>query len=120
MTILLYNQLFRVMKKTTLLLSILMFWMLNACVSNNIAWKTNENIKQVKIGMSREDVIRTLGEKYMITSSSNDAYGNPVEVLGYKSDVGEEYKLKFVSNKLKEWNREHVNKYMIKEPTQTN
>ncbi|GGB94820.1 hypothetical protein [Dyadobacter sediminis] len=105
------------MKTIKLLLFFLAACFLNACISNNIAWKTNENMRLVKIGMTKEEVIHLLGNKYMITSSSNDAYGNPVEVLGYKSDADEEYKLKFVSNQLKEWNREHVNKYTVKDPS---
>lgn len=108
------------MKVINRLLSILAICFLNACISNNIAWKTNENIRQVKIGMTKAEVIQLLGNKYMITSSSNDAYGNPVEVLGYKSDADEEYKLKFLSNKLTEWNREHVNKYVVKDPSPAN
>lgn len=68
---------------------------LNACISNNITWKANLKIKEIKIGMSKGEVINILGNKYMITSSSKDPLGNAVEVLGYKSDISEEYKLKY-------------------------
>ncbi|WP_221392163.1 outer membrane protein assembly factor BamE [Dyadobacter sp. NIV53] len=103
------------MKLNKMLLSLLAIYCLNGCVSNNIAWKTNENIKKIKIGMTKEEVIKTLGQKYMITSSARDAYGNPVEVIGYKSDMGEEYHLKFITNKLTEWNRQHINKNVVKD-----
>jgi len=101
------------MKNIVLALVITCF--LNACVGNNIAWKTNENIKKVEIGMTKEQVIQILGNKYMITAASKNLLGNAVEVLGYKSDANEEYKLTFVSNKLTQWSREHVNKYVVKD-----
>jgi len=100
------------MKMITVLLAIIMAGFLNACISNNITWKANERIKNVEIGMGKDEVIRILGDRYMITSSSEDHLGNTVEVLGYKSDVSEEYKLRFVNKKLIEWNREHVPRYI--------
>ena len=94
---------------------LLLTCLLNACAVNNIAWKTNENIKKVEIGMTKEQVIQILGDRYMITASSKNNQGHAVEVLGYKSDANEEYKLTFISNKLTEWSREHVNKYVVKD-----
>jgi len=73
-------------------------------------------MKKVVLGMSKEQVINILGNDYLIASSSKDIYGNHIEVLAYKSDVHEEYKLKFINAKLTEWNREHTNQYLVKEP----
>ncbi|TDE13656.1 hypothetical protein [Dyadobacter psychrotolerans] len=103
------------MKIKNTVIALLIICFLNACAMNNIAWKTNENIKKVEIGMTKEQVIQILGNKYMITASSKSNQGHAVEVLGYKSDTDEEYKLTFISNKLTEWNREHVNKYVVKD-----
>jgi hypothetical protein len=100
------------MKIKPLIVAILMTGFLNACISNNISWTTNERIKNVEIGMGKDEVIRILGNRYMITSSSKDYLGNSVEVLGYKSDFSEEYKLRFVNDTLTEWNREHVPRYI--------
>ena len=96
----------------TIVLSILMIGLLSGCVSNNITWKTNDRVKKLELGMEKDEVIRILGNRYMITSSSKDHLGNAIEVLGYKSDVTEEYKFRFVNHKLTEWNREHVPRYM--------
>jgi len=90
--------------------------LLNACVPNYITWTANKNIKKLELGMKKEQVIAILGEKYMVASASKDEYGNVVQVLGYKSDSSEEYKLKFVNNELKEWNREHISKYIAQDP----
>ena len=103
------------MKIKNIIIFFLAIFFLNACVMSNVAWKTNEKIKKVEIGMTKDQVIQILGNKYMITSSSRNDKGSPVEVLGYKSDSNEEYKLMFVDNKLTEWNREHVNKYVVKD-----
>ena len=67
--------------------------------------------------MSKDQVVAILGKDYMIASSSKNDYGKPVEILAYKSDVYEEYKLKFVNDQLTEWNREHTNKYIVKDPS---
>lgn len=67
--------------------------------------------------MSKDQVVTILGKNYMIASSSKDDYGRPIEVLAYKSDVYEEYKLKFVDTQLTEWNREYTNKYIVKDPS---
>lgn len=91
--------------------------LLTGCVSNHIAWNINTNIKKIALGMSKDQVISILGKDYMIASSSKDAYGKPIEILAYKSDAYEEYKLKFVNAQLMEWNREYTNKYIIKDPT---
>jgi hypothetical protein len=98
--------------KIGVLVFFLSVW-LTGCVTNNMAWRTNERIKEVNLGMTKSEVIAILGPKYMIASSSKDEKGNPTEVLAYKSDSSEEYRLKFISNKLIEWNREHVNKYVV-------
>lgn len=67
--------------------------------------------------MSKDEVIKILGNDYMIASSLKDERGNRVEVLAYKSDIYEEYKLKFINFQLTEWNREYTNKYIVKDPS---
>jgi len=104
------------MKTKSLILIPFIVCLLSACVSNNIVWSTNKNIKKVQLGMTKDEVIQILGEKYMITSASEDNQGNHIEVLGYKSDSDEEYKLKFVNNKLIEWDRERIPKYITEDP----
>ncbi|MCX6218802.1 hypothetical protein [Spirosoma sp.] len=67
--------------------------------------------------MSKDQVVTILGKDYLIASSSKNDYGKPVEVLAYKSDINEEYRLKFVNDQLTEWNREFINKYITKHPS---
>ncbi|GAB2529014.1 hypothetical protein [Spirosoma aerophilum] len=91
--------------------------LLTGCISNHITWSANANIKKIALGMSKDQVIQILGDDYMIASSSKDERGNRIEVLAYKSDAYVEYKLKFVNALLAEWNREHINKYIVKDPS---
>lgn len=92
-------------------------YILTGCVSNHLAWNTHAKIKNVALGMSRDQVVDILGKDYMLDSSSKDGYGKPIEVLAYKSDIDEEYKLTFVNARLTEWHREHTRKYLVKDPT---
>lgn len=89
--------------------------LISSCATNYIVWNAHRKIKNVEIGMTKDQVIQIMGEKYMITSSSKDEQGNRIEVLGYKSDTYEEYKLKFINDKLIEWEREHTTPYITKE-----
>ena len=100
-----------------LLLVCCISYMLTSCVSNYITWSTNDNIKKIGLGMSKEQVIQILGKDYIVSSSSKDERNNQIEVLAYKSAAYEEYRLKFVNAKLTEWNREFTNKYLIKDPS---
>ncbi|GAB3900396.1 hypothetical protein GCM10028825_51590 [Spirosoma agri] len=92
-------------------------YLLTACTSNYINWHTNDNIRKIGLGMSKEQVIQVLGKNYMVSSSSKDERNNQIEVLAYKSDAHEEYRLKFINDKLTEWNREFTNKYLVKDPS---
>lgn len=103
--------------KKSLLLMYCIGYLLTACVSNHITWNTHANIKKVAIGMSKEQVVKILGNDYLVSSSSKDERGNNVEVLAYKSDIHEEYRLKFINTQLAEWNREFTNKYIVKDPS---
>jgi outer membrane protein assembly factor BamE (lipoprotein component of BamABCDE complex) len=107
------------MKNTKLMVKslLLVCCLLTCCVSNRITWSTNDNIKKIALGMSKDQVVAILGKDYLVASSSKDDYGKPIEILAYKSDVYEEYKLKFVNAQLTEWNREYTNKYIVKDPT---
>lgn len=104
------------MKTKNLVLISLLACFLSACVTGNYAWSINEDIKKVQIGMTKNEVIQVLGKNYTITSASKDDEGNYIEVLGYESVYDEEYKLKFINNKLVEWNRERIPKYITTEP----
>lgn len=103
--------------KKSLLIIFCIGCLLTACVSNHITWSANDNIRKVALGMSKEQVIQIMGKDYLVVSSAKDVQGNPVEVLAYKSAVDEEYQLKFVNAQLVVWNREHINKYIVKDPS---
>lgn len=90
---------------------------LTGCVSNGITWSANANIKKIALGMSKEQVIQVMGNDYLVSSSSKDDDGNNIEILVYKSDSHEEYRLNFVNNRLTEWNREFTNKYIVEDPS---
>lgn len=76
-------------------------------------------MKEISIGMDKSQVISVMGEFYLVNSSSKDASGTLTEVLVYKSSSYEEYRLKFLNNKLESWNRVHLREYVQPETSLT-
>ncbi len=62
-------------------------------------------MRDISVGMTKENVIDKLGKRYIISSLSEHSQGERIEVLAYKSSVNEEYRLKFINNKLQGWDR---------------
>jgi hypothetical protein len=89
--------------------------MLSSCAMNYITWNANKNIKKVELGMSKSDVIRIMGDLYIVNSNSLNAESKKEEVLVYKSDSTEEFRLKFTDNVLVSWDRVHVNAIVTKD-----
>jgi len=69
--------------------------------------------------MSRDEVIRVMGNAYLVNSSSKGGDGKLVEVLVYKSSADEEYRLNFNDNTLESWKRVHLREYIRPETIQT-
>jgi len=71
---------------------------------NNRIYDTNKHIKEINLGMSKQDVITIMGENYEVLYAKNGTV-----VLGYRSYdyyVHGVYKLVFVDGKLTEWEKE--------------
>lgn len=102
------------MKMKSILPYLFILFLLSSC-GHNIAMHTDKNIRNVKLGTTKDEVIKTLGDKYLINTAAKDKDGKLIEVLAYRSSHSEEYKLKFVNGILIEWNREYTQKYIINE-----
>lgn len=89
--------------------------MLSSCVINYITWNANKRIQEVELGMTRNQVIEIMGKLYMVNSTSLNAESKKEEVLAYKSDATEEYRLTFIDNVLISWDRVHINTIVTKE-----
>lgn len=85
------------------------FTLFSSCASNYIAFHANQNVKHVALGQTKQHVMETMGNLYILDSSKKDADGNLIESIVYKSDANEEYKFLFRNNILEEWTRYHIN-----------
>lgn len=98
------------MKKVIISLSFSILIFLFGCSSYNmISYNANQNMRNINLGMSKNQVIDIMGKYYIVSSASKDNQENIKEILAYKSDVNEEYKLVFINDKLTEWNRVFTN-----------
>lgn len=76
----------------------------------NSIFDTDKHMKEIKLGMSKKEVIYIMGENFEVLS----AKGNK-EILGYRSYdyyIHGIYKLSFIDNKLVEWEKEWLDKHM--------
>lgn len=98
------------MKKTCLLFLICI---MTACsASQKSMMYSDQKIKDVTIGMTKEQVIAIMGEGYEVIGSNEDTI-----TLGYKTlDYGI-YKLVFANDKLTGWNKEWFKNYYQDKPT---
>lgn len=72
-----------------------------SCSSYKGITSTDNNIKKVSVGMKKKKVISIMGDNYEVLAAREG-----VMTLGYKSPHNGIYKLVFVRDKLKEWNKE--------------
>lgn len=68
------------------------------------------NIKQISLGMNKEQVTAIMGEYYEIIGSKEGEF-----ILGYKSYDYGIYKLRFINNKLIEWTKDWLPQYYNKD-----
>jgi outer membrane protein assembly factor BamE (lipoprotein component of BamABCDE complex) len=99
-------------KISALIISTLLF---TSCVMNYITWNANKRIQEVELGMNRNQVVEIMGKLYIVNSAAVNTEGEKEEILAYKSDATEEYRLKFLDNKLVSWDRVHITPVIRKE-----
>ncbi|ADY52255.1 hypothetical protein Pedsa_1698 [Pseudopedobacter saltans DSM 12145] len=98
------------MKKTLISLSFFVSLFIFGCSMYNVVnYDANQRMRSINLGMSKNEVIKAMGKYYIVNSASKDSQENLKEILAYKSDVNEEYKLVFINDKLTEWNRVFTN-----------
>jgi hypothetical protein len=71
---------------------------------------TDNNIKNISLGMTKEQVIAVMGEFYEIIGAKEGEF-----ILGYKTYDYGIYKLRFVDNKLIDWTKDWIPEYRGKD-----
>lgn len=66
----------------------------------------DSNVRNLKIGMTQEQVIDIMGSHYEVVGANEEAI-----VWGYRSAYDGIYKLRFVNSKLTEWNKVWLKQY---------
>lgn len=68
----------------------------------------NTQLKQVELGMTRQDIVYLMGDKYA-TSGTKTIQGKTYEVLEYKDKYKNHFFFEFENNKLYKWYKEKEN-----------
>lgn len=82
----------------TILFLVLLF---SSCGASSTMINADSNMRKVKIGMSKEQVIEIVGKHYEVIAAAKGR-----ETIGYRPSVDEIYMLEFEGNKLIEWHKE--------------
>ncbi|MNE41327.1 hypothetical protein D3C81_1044370 [compost metagenome] len=67
--------------------------------------KTDSNMKKIQLGMSKEEVINTMGKQYRIAGADRLNDNSIMELITYENAYNEEYQLWFKNEVLMKWNR---------------
>ncbi|SHM99129.1 hypothetical protein SAMN04488057_10591 [Cyclobacterium lianum] len=97
------------MIKSQLFFALLFLMVLSSCSPHLFASLRSNNMSQLELGMSREQVTGILGDNYTIAEKRIEE-GVPLEVLSYRNfpNNDEFYLFVFKNNELEEWYRELV------------
>lgn len=106
------------MKKIFLFVSVA--FLLVGCKSTLNIWNADSNMKKVELEMTKEQVIKYMGDEYHRVSSFKADDGTLVETLGYQNTGSDFYILQFENGILKEWHKEMRSAYPIPAPLPTN
>lgn len=89
------------MKRCLLFLLLIMAIVFVSCGTIN----TSSRAKKLELGMTKQEVIKTMGQGYRIVSASKAPEGT-LEVLRYESSVDYNYMIHLLDGKLVEWYEE--------------
>lgn len=80
------------------------------CSCRHLSFTANSNIKNISLGMTKEQVVDIMGKHYKPIEAFETPEGFN-EAIGYDAAHNEVYKLHFLNNKLKSWERVWLNQY---------
>ncbi len=89
---------------------LLLFCIMTSCSTYHSMIRADANMKNINLGMTKEQVISVMGKSYEIISSRDSML-----TLGYKSGDYGIYRLLFIDGKLKEWDKEWLTDRYVKE-----
>lgn len=98
------------MKLRLFLMLLLYTGLFVSCSSYKNMLSSDNNIKKIELGMTKDQVISIMGDSYEIIRSKEG-----LVVLGYESRGDGIYKLRFVNGILTEWNKEWLHRYPVKD-----
>lgn len=87
--------------KQKIITTLTLILLLTSCASTLNVMNTDSNMKKLKIGMTKEEVVSIVGNHYEIIGANKHT-----EMIGYQYATNEIYILKFENNKLVEWHKE--------------
>ncbi len=76
-----------------------------SCSVQQAIMKTDSNMKKIQLGMSKEEVINTMGKQYRIAGADRLNDNSIMELITYENAYNEEYQLWFKNEVLMKWNR---------------
>ncbi len=105
-------------KKALLFISIA--FLIAGCKSTMNIWNADSNMKKIELDMTKEQVIKKMGNEYHRVGSFKADDGTLVEILGYQNTGSDFYILQFENGILKEWHKEMRSAYPTPAPLPTN
>lgn len=88
-----------------LLIIALLFTTLMSCSSMKDVFNSEQNVRKVELGMTKEKVISIMGKSYTSAGAIQTPEGN-VEIIRWDSvEDAEKFEFHFVDKILKEWHR---------------
>lgn len=88
---------------------------LTSCAINNITFDATNRIKQVKLGLTKSQLIEIMGKYYILDSNSINQSNESEEIIAYKIDANDEFRFKIIDDKLISWERVQINSIVTKE-----
>lgn len=76
-----------------------------SCSAQRAIMETDSNIKKIKLGMSKQEVINTMGKQYRVAGADRLNDNSIMELITYENPYNEEYQLWFQNDVLMKWNR---------------
>lgn len=86
-------------------ITIMLLGVLLSSCSYNYLSKADKSIKNISLGMDKEQVIGIMGNLYLVHANTLNPENKNEQIISFKSSDEEEYRLRFIDDKLVSWNR---------------
>lgn len=90
---------------TKFFFALALFLTLTSCASNIALMNADKNMRNLKIGMTKQDVIKIMGSNYKSAGAERSVDGSTLEKISYDNLSNEEYQLELHNDTLVRWNK---------------